>query len=286
MRWLEGFVRGFVLMVALLGAGVVRTSGADLQADHIVALAYDRGTDTLLKAYPRTLYKSSDEGRSWKSIAIPFAGNGRVGGIAASPVGKGVAYVVGPELGVWLTQDGGQRWVERSDGLPSRDVIAVAAHTTQPETVYVVVQDHGVFRSQDAGNSWRLMDRGSQGGIRQLIHTDMVGSMQTGWLFAATPKGIRRTMDCFCLWTDAGKLGTEAHAVTYDPGHPDHIYAATDKGLFRSQDGGETWTQMTSPSSEVAALAFAPSNILYATDGNGTLFRSADDGSTWIAVDV
>jgi hypothetical protein len=130
------------------------------------------------------------------------------------------------------------------------------------------------------------MEPGSQGGIQQLVHSDMAGSMQTGWLFAATSKGVRRTMDCFCLWTDAGKLGTEAHAITYDPGHPDHFYAVTDKGLFRSNDGGENWIQMTSPNSSVVALAFAPSNILYAIDGKGSLFHSADDGSSWIQVDA
>jgi hypothetical protein len=130
------------------------------------------------------------------------------------------------------------------------------------------------------------MDRGSQGGIRQLIHSDMAGSMQTGWLFAATAKGVRRTMDCFCLWSDAGKLGTEARSVAYDPGHPDHFYAVTDKGLFRSKDGGENWIQMASPNANAVAIAFAPSSILYVIDGNGALFRSTDDGNAWTRVDA
>jgi len=126
-----------------------------------------------------------------------------------------------------------------------------------------------------------LMDRGTQGGIRQLIHSDLAGSMQTGWLFAATPKGIRRVMDCFCLWQDAGELGSEAFSVTYDPRQPEHIYAATEKGLFRSTDGGENWVQTTSPGSKVVAVASARSGILFAANEDGTLFRSADDGSTW-----
>ena len=130
------------------------------------------------------------------------------------------------------------------------------------------------------------MDPGSLGGIQQLVHSDMAGSMQTGWLFAATSKGIRRTMDCFCLWQDAGKLGTEARAVTYDPVHPDHFYVVTEKGLFSSKDGGESWVQMKSPSSKAVALAFAPTGTLYAIDDKGVLFRSADDGSSWSRVDA
>ena len=288
MRRLNGFARGLVAaalgITLILGAGAIRTAEASQRNAGVVALAYDRGTDTLLKAYARTLYRSSDGGQSWKSMTIPSSENSEIAGMAASPAAKGVTYVVGTGWGVLRSEDGGKSWIERNEGLPSRDVVAVAAHTTQAETVYVVVSGHGVYRSQDAGKSWRLMEPGSQGGIEQLVHSDMAGSMQTGWLFAATSKGIRRTMDCFCLWTDAGNLGTEAHAVTYDPRHPDHFYAVTDKGLFRSKDGGEGWVQITSPSSKAVALAFAPSNILYAIDGKGVLFRSADDGSTWIQV--
>ncbi|MEO8833533.1 MAG: YCF48-related protein [Bradyrhizobium sp.] len=274
-------------MIALL-FGILAAPPADAvqQDGSVVALAFDTGTSTLLKAYARALYRSVDGGKHWQSIELPASADGQVSGLAVSPVSKGVVYVAGSGLGVLRTEDGGKIWVERNEGLPSRNVIAVAAHTTQPDTVYVAVKEHGFYRSQDAGKSWRLMERKSQDGLRQLIHSDMAGSMQTGWLFAATSKGIRRTMDCFCLWQDAGKLGTEAHAVTYDPGHPDHFYVVTERGLFRSRDGGENWIQMMSPSSKAVALAFAPSNILYAIDGKGVLFRSADDGGSWIRVDA
>lgn len=290
MRLHESFARGLWLaapMIALL-FGILAAPPADAvqQDGSVVALAFDTGTSTLLKAYARALHRSVDGGKSWQSIELPASADGQVSGLAVSPVSKGVVYVAGTGLGVLRTEDGGKTWVERNEGLPSRNVIAVAAHTTQPDTVYVAVKEHGFYRSQDAGKSWRLMERKSQDGLHQLIHSDMAGSMQTGWLFAATSKGIRRTMDCFCLWQDAGKLGTEAHAVTYDPGHPDHFYVVTERGLFRSKDGGENWVQMMSPSSEAVALAFAPSNILYAIDGKGVLFRSADEGGSWIQVDA
>ena len=273
MTWLNGFARGLgavALSIALVvGAGTMRTAGANQPDGRIVALAYDPGTDTLVKAYAGALYRSGDGGQSWRKIALAPLEDGRIASITASPASKGAIYVAGPAVGVLRTDDGGKIWVERNEGLPNHNVIAVAAHTTQPETVYVVVSNNGV------------MDRGTQGGIRQLIHSDLAGSMQTGWLFAATPKGIRRVMDCFCLWQDAGELGSEAFSVTYDPRQAEHIYAATEKGLFRSTDGGENWVQTTSPGSKVVAVAFARSGILFAANEDGTLFRSADDGSTW-----
>jgi len=291
MRRLNGFARGLgaaaqsAVLLLMLGAGVLPATGANEQDGRIVALAYDPGTDTLLKAQARALFRSSDRGRNWQTIAVPALENGRIASIAVSGAGN-ETYVVGTGLGVLQTEDGGHSWIERNGGLPSRDVIAVAAHATQPDTVYIVVHDQGVYLSQDAGRSWRLMERSSHGGIRQLIQSDMPGSMQTGWLFAATPKGIRRNMDCFCLWQDAGKLESEAYSVTYDPGHPHHLYAATEKGAFRSTDGGENWVQMTSPGSKVVALAFARAGILYAVNDEGILFRSEDNGGTWNQVNA
>jgi photosystem II stability/assembly factor-like uncharacterized protein len=290
MRRLDRFVRGFsaatVLIALLFSIGAAPVAAERSGQERVVAFAYDSHADALLKAYPHALYRSDDGGKSWRNIALPAVEEGEIASLAASPAAKGVMYIAGRGLGVLRTDDGGKTWVERNDGLPSRAVIAIAAHTTQPDTVYAVVQESGVYRSQDGGKSWRLMDRSSQGGIRQLIHSNMAGSMQTGWLFAATPKGVRRVMDCFCLWQDAGALSSPARSLTFDPQQPVHIFAVTETGLFRSADGGEKWNQIKAPASKIAALAFAPSGILYAITEDGALFQSADQGDAWNQVNA
>lgn len=290
MRRLENLARGLgavaLAITLLFGAGAPARAGANEQNGSVVTLAYDSGAETLFKAYAHALYRSVDSGQSWQKIEIRVLGDGRITSVTASPAGKGVMYVAGLGLGVLRTDDGGKTWTKRDEGLPSRDVIAVAAHTTQSETLYVVVKDRGFYRSQDAGKTWRLMERGSQQELRQLIHSNMAGSMQTGWLFAATAKGVRRVMDCFCLWQDAGKLGTQAYGITYDPREPKHIYTATEKGLFRSSDGGETWTEMTSPGPKVVALVFTRTGTLFVIGPDGALYRSADEGSTWKQVNA
>jgi photosystem II stability/assembly factor-like uncharacterized protein len=287
MRRLNSFTHALGLaalsFVILFGVGAVHAAASNQGHE---TLAYDPGTDTLLKADASALYRSGDGGQSWQKITIPLPEDGKIAAVAASFAAPGVMYVAGPGVGVVRTEDGGKTWVERTEGLPSRDVISVAAHATQPDTVYAVVKERGIYRSQDAGKSWRMMDRGPRDGLVQLIHSDMPGSMQSGWLFAATSNRVRRIMDCFCLWQDAGGLATEVRGVTYDPKQPEHIYVATEKGLFRSTDGGKNWSEVTSPISKPGALAFTHSGTLYVLNADGRLFRSMDEGVTWAPVNA
>jgi photosystem II stability/assembly factor-like uncharacterized protein len=289
---LERLMMGPILRLALALAGaaamfvtpmfgIARSASASAQDGAAVALAYDSEADALLKATVDAVYQSDDSGRSWRRLPTPSLGEGRITGLATSPAGKGVIYLGGSNFGVLRSGDDGKTWVERDDGLPNHDVVAVAAHATQSDTVYAVVREHGIYRSQDSGKTWRLMDRGPREGISQLIHSNMAGSMQTGWLFAATPKGVRRIMDCFCLWQNAGKLDSQILSVTYDPKQPEHLAAATENGLLRSVDGGESWTRMTPIKSKAVAVFFAPGGVLFAIDADGNLFRSADQGETW-----
>jgi len=272
-----------VVVVGLLAVfGAVHAAQGDPHKGSITALGFDGSTQTLLKAYSKALYRSSDGGRKWSQIALPPAvGRGSIAAVAASAQRKSALYIGGLGLGVLRSEDGGRNWVARNKGLPNEKVTALTVHADQPDTVYAYVSGQGIFRSEDGGGSWRLMDKGPRETITRFIHSNMPGSMQTGWFFAATAKGVRRSMDCFCGWRDAGGLGRRIHAVTYDPHQPRHVYAATDDGLFLSVNGGEQWTPVKSPRPAITSLVVTPSGILYAATDNGDLFRSADQAYTW-----
>jgi photosystem II stability/assembly factor-like uncharacterized protein len=289
MRHILRFALGLAAAAALFVPprfGIAATDSANAQNGALVALAYDFAAGKLLKVAPGAVYQSGDDGQTWQRLPTPPLGEGRIASLAVSPAGKGVIYIAGSDFGVLRSGDGGQSWEARGAGLPNHDVVAVAAHAREPDTLYAVVREQGIYRTQDSGKTWRLMDRGPQEGIRQLIHSNMAGNMQTGWLFAATPKGVRRIMDCFCLWQNAGKLASQILSVTYDPEQPEHLAAATENGLQRSDDGGESWTEMTPLKSRAVAVVFAPSGVLFAIDADGTLFRSTDQGDAWRQVNA
>ncbi len=244
----------------------------------IVALAYDSATKALLKAQPDGIYRSTDEASSWQPIPLPTM-VGRVTAIATPADGSGAIYVAGPSFGI-LRGDADGGWKAIVDGLPSRNVAAFATHATQPDTLYAYLPESGIYRSQDAGTTWKLMDRGPEA-IRQLVHSDMAGSMETGWLYAATAEGASVSMDCFCLWRDIGDLGGAVTSIAYRPGQPESLYAATERGVFRSDSGGRKWQQLAAPGSPVTALTVMPSGTVYAATSDGTLYRSDDSALSW-----
>lgn len=278
-RMLRAGLSAIALLAGLLAVHYAIARVTASAPSPVVALATDASNHVLLKATARALYRSNDDGRDWTRIALPNTA-GRIAALAISARKPGQLYVGGPGLGILRSDDDGRTWLALNKGLPNRDVEALAAHADQAGTVYAYLAGQGIFRSQDGGTDWRLMDRGPREPLLHLVHSNMPGSMQTGWLFAATATGVARSMDCFCGWRRAGQLTGKVSAVAYDPRQPQQIYAAQGKTLFLSKNGGEQWTPLNAPGAAVTALLVTPGGVLYAAS-NDVLFRSADEGKTW-----
>ncbi len=275
-----------LLLIGVLAAFGGAASAKDDSARPVVALAVSNDGSTLFKAYADKLYRHANASAEWKQMPLPSAAaKHHITSIATAAKRNDVLYLAGRGLGVWRSDNGGRRWEAHNDGLPNRDVIALTTHADRPDTVYVVLAGKGIFRSEDAGTHWKQMDAGPRAPIKEFVHSNMPGSMQSGWLFAATPAGVARSMDCFCGWYDAGGLNATIYAVAYDPKQPQWVYAATEKGLFLSQNGGEEWTLVKSPASVVTALVVTSSGVLYAASG-AHLFRSTDGAQTWAPADA
>ncbi|MEO9162974.1 MAG: hypothetical protein ABI349_11350 [Casimicrobiaceae bacterium] len=280
------------LLVGMFAIGNAATADSaavaaetDPSQPEIVALAFDPGGGILMKAYAGALDRSNSQGRDWQRVAMPGVVNqGRIAAISIAAQG-GSLYVAGPGFGVLRSVDGGRSWIAKNDGLPSREIVALSAHAQQPQTVYAYATGHGIFRSQDAGDHWRLMDAGPREKVVQFVHSNMPGSMETGWLFAATAKGVGRSMDCFCGWRDAGALAQRVNAITFDPKETRRVYAATSEAFLVSVDGGEHWSHAQRPGGTVTALVVTPAGVVYAASGRGELLVSADRGNSWRHVD-
>lgn len=259
----------------------------------LVGVAVDSGGGALIRAHARELFISHDGGRRWASVPLgDRARAGRISTVAISRPSPGTVYIAGPGLGILRTTDRGRSWQSAGNGLPSTEVTAFATHATRPATLYAVVKERGLFRSEDGGATWVRMEGGPGPDVRHLLHSDMAGSMESGWLFAALPSKVRRSMDCFCGWRDTGALPDTAspgpgtlHGLTYDPQHPEHVFVASTAGVYRTTDGGRSWAIASNAEPAKVALAFdASTGTLFGGSADGTVFRSTDGGRTWVAI--
>lgn len=120
-------------------------------------------------------------------------------GVVVNPEQPQIVYASAPGLGVLRSDDEGTTWQAVNTNLPSLDVTALALHSFKREILYAWLRDEGIYRTEDGGATWvQLPDQGpSDKAVQGLVHSTLPGSMNTGWLYAATPTGAYLSMDCF-----------------------------------------------------------------------------------------
>src|SRR5216683_1017193 len=186
--------------------------------------------------------------------------------------------------GIYKSGDGGDNWTNL--GLKESEHIAkILVDPSETNTVYVCVpgklwsdsDERGVYKTTDGGKSWVKILKGA--------------NASTGCSMMALDPQSPKTIF-------AGLWDFRRKGWTFRSGG-DGPTAPSGSGLFKSTDGGASWTELgdksakglpTKPWGRVA-VAVAPSkpNVVYAVieaepPKNG-LYRSADGGQTWEALD-
>jgi len=187
---------GAMLFLAGCQSATQSSAGADPSRPPR-ALAVDPSDGSLLKA-ASGVFRSIDQGRTWSAFSIPAdllpADIQQVATTAAAP---GTVFAAGVGSGVIRSDDGGRTWTLASGDLPSKDVSALAVHSFHPGTLYVQITGGGIYRTEDGGDQWQRMDDGPRATLVGLAHSTLPGSMNTGWLYAATDDEPYLSMDCF-----------------------------------------------------------------------------------------
>jgi photosystem II stability/assembly factor-like uncharacterized protein len=161
------------------------------------ALAVDPSDGSLLKA-AAGVSRSLDQGRTWSALPIPAELRpSAIRQVATTAAAPGTLFAAGPGAGVLRSDDDGRTWSTAAGDLPSHDVSVLAVHSFRPGTLYALLAGGGLFRTEDGGDRWQKMDDGPPTRVLGLAHSTLPGSMNTGWLYAATDDGPYLSMDCF-----------------------------------------------------------------------------------------
>ena len=238
----------------------------------VTALAVDPGRSNVIYAGSDRISRSSDGGRSWKTVFPPHPSRyppDHVSALAIAATRPETIYaIIGefanpsptPSIGrtsIYKSTDGGTTWQASTVIRESVAPTALVVDPRHPTNIYAAI-GADVLRTTNAGETWQPIVDGlpwadtrgvchclSQGGVRALA----VDPRGTGIVYAAlTQGGVYKTSNGGDNWVHAvGDMPLQTYTVAVDPIRPATIYASVQSEIdnvpriLRSNDGGRTW---------------------------------------------
>ena len=180
------------------------------------------GGDVYADIHVGSIVRSADSGQSWAPVKPGLHPD--VHQVAVCPAAPERVYVNTADA-VFVSQDRGESWRHRADGLPCRYGRAIAVHPEDPDCLLASVSrgpraegTGRLFRSDDGGRAWAPPDGGF-------------------------PETTRDNVDTFQVAFDAGGAA----------------WASVEDRLYRSGDRGRNWRVEWQAPAPIAAISCPPS---------------------------
>jgi photosystem II stability/assembly factor-like uncharacterized protein len=251
------------------------------------------GAEVLLLKGRNVVLRSEDGGRSF----VPAAGLGPGQPLVELVVDESdtnIVYLARGTQGVWISRNGGRRFVASSSGLaePLGEVVGVAPAPDRPGRVYALVNEPSaswrprLYRSDDRGRGWRPMGEPLSATRGRSL---LAGEGDTVFVTAAQQgRRLWRSGDGGVSMRRLQTMPPEAELVLLDATVSRGLAVFGPEGLFRSRDGGASWQPAMHGIREgsVVELAVDPADAnalvgLFVPQG---LARSVDGGRTWTSL--
>ncbi|MFL6786317.1 MAG: VPS10 domain-containing protein [Sphingomicrobium sp.] len=258
------------------------------------------------------VYKSSDAGKTWKSVGLKSVQN--FSRVRIDPKDCNTVYVGGfghygtpsAERGVYKSSDGGVSWRKVLYRDPRTGAVDISIDPKNPKVIYAALWEawrkpwamssggpgSGLFKSVDGGEHWTELTRnpGMPAGLDGKIGVSVspvdgnrvyaIVENRDGGVFASDDAGAtwRRTNDT----RDLRQRAFYYTRITADPKVKDRVYV-TNVQFFRSDDGGKTFkTKIKVPHGDNHDLWIASNDnqrMIEANDGGATV--STNGGKSW-----
>ena len=217
--------------------------------------------------YGNGVYKSSDDGKSWKNMGLKDSR--QIGRILIDPRNADVVYVAaegsvwgpGGDRGLYKTTDGGKTWKKVLEISENTGVNNVIMDPRNPDVLYASSEQRrrhvftkigggpetAIYKSTNAGESWDKLtsglpgaDMGGMGLAISPVNPDVVYA-----IIESTPeaKGFYRSGDQGASWqkmSDHSAQGQYYNEIYCDPKDVNKVYS-TETVSQVTEDGGKTW---------------------------------------------
>ena len=213
----------------------------------------------------------------WRDIG-PFRG-GRSIAVAGHKDQPYTYYFGATGGGIWKTENGGDTWINVSDGFLKLGIVgALEVAPSNPNVIYSgtgeacirgnAMPGEGMYKSYDAGKTWQYIGLGEAQTISRIEvdprDENIVYVAVFGHVFGPNPeRGVYRTRDGGKTWQRILYKDEKSGAVdiVIDPNNARVLYASLweagrspwelisggpGSGLWKSTDAGDTWTDLSS----------------------------------------
>ena len=244
----------------------------------------------------RGLYRTTDGGKTWTNIKSIDENTGFVD-VAIDPENPHILYAAayqrrrrgwgfnggGQGSGLFRTTDGGETWVQLTNGLPSGNIgrIGVDIYDKNSNIVYAIIEhkDGGVFRSEDKGLSWNKMSETNPrpmyySQIRIDPNNDQRIWILSGSMYVSDDGGKTFQTDLIIRYPRSERrVHSDQHALWINPVDSDHMILGNDGGIYISYDRGKSWDSIdTLPLGQFYEIGFdmgKPYNVFGGLQDNG-----------------
>ncbi len=227
------------------------------------------------------MLRSADQGRTWKSVDMPFKMGGNEDGrsmgerLAVDPHDGRILFFGSRHNGLWSSRDRGATWsqvlsfpVRQSPtGVGIGEILfdPRSGNPGEPTPIIYAAVEEGrdrIYRSTDGGRSWSPISHQPRGFMPQHIVLASDGQIYISYSNAPGPNNVKngsvyRYDPAAETWTDITPVKpTSAEAFGYaglcvDAHHPRTIMVGTldrwmpGDDIFRSTDGGRSWKSVS-----------------------------------------
>ena len=212
---------------------------------------------------------------------------------------------------IFVSQDGGESWVERPEVADLRDEFSwwlpyspeagcVRGFAFHGRHAFAAVEVGGLLCSDDGGDSWQLaagsngrpqFGRPAEGLIHPDVHSIEVHPTNHNWLFAPTGGGFYASRNGGGQW-QALYQDCYVRAVWVNPNNSQEMVlgpaenASGQNGrIEHTTDGGQSWQQLTQPQPRNMVERFTQvEEELFAIMSNGELWHSPLAEQNWRSI--